>query len=315
MRRIKLAALPGLSIEHRSFPELTYACANDPRWKRWFIARMETLSGRGFFAKRYEIWRAAIRAGKPAMGSMLDLLDIELSVSGDLPVPEELPDTPLVIVANHPFGIGDGVAILSLAERMGRPFRVLINHELMKVPEIGPYALPISFEETRAATQLNLETRREAIRLLNEGVTIIAFPSGGVATAMKGFGKAEDLPWKRFPAKLIQAAGASVLPVFFEGQCGRSFHLASRFSLTLRTALLIREFRRLAGREIRAHVGRILPAQELAKIGCRNELTCYLHDRVFSLAPGAPKRAFPAWRRPVPLAGPAESATHDRIAA
>ena len=315
MRRIKLAALPGLSIEHRRFPELTYACANDPRWKRWFIARMETLSGRGFFAKRYDIWREAIRAGKPAMGSMLELLNIRLSVNGHLPMPQELPDTPLVIVANHPFGIGDGVAILSLAERMGRPFRVLINNELMKVPEIGPYALPISFEETREATKLNLETRREAIRLLNEGVTIIAFPSGGVATATKGFGKAEDLPWKRFPAKLIQAAGASVLPVFFEGQCGRSFHLASRFSLTLRTALLIREFRRLAGREIRAHVGDILPAGELAKIGDRHELTCHLYDRVFSLAPGIRERPVPSWQRPLPAARKAEARMDDRIAA
>jgi len=198
---------------------------------------------------------------------------------------------------------------------MGRPFRVLINNELMKVPEIGPYALPISFEETREATKLNLETRREAIRLLNQGVTIIAFPSGGVATATKGFGKAEDLPWKRFPAKLIQAANASVLPVFFEGQCGRSFHLASRFSLTLRTALLIREFRRLAGREIRAHVGNILPASDLAEIGCRHELTCHLYDRVFSLAPGIRERAVPAWRRPLPAAGEAETVMDDRIAA
>jgi putative hemolysin len=32
-------------------------------------------------------------------------------------------------------------------------------------------------------------------------VTIIIFPAGGVATAPKGFGKAQDLPWKMFPAK------------------------------------------------------------------------------------------------------------------
>ncbi|WP_075996127.1 lysophospholipid acyltransferase family protein [Salaquimonas pukyongi] len=315
MPRIKLSAIPGFAIKHRRFPELTYACANDPGWKRWFIARVETLSGRGFFARRYNIWRAAISAGKPAMGSMLDLLDIKLTVNGRLPEPGELPDAPLVIVANHPFGIGDGVAILSLAERMGRPFRVLINNELMKVPEIAPYALPISFAETREATRLNLETRREAIRLLNEGVTIIAFPGGGVATARKGFGKAEDLPWKRFPARLIQAANASVLPVFFEGQCGRSFQLASRISLTLRTALLIREFRRLAGREIRAHVGDVLSAPELARIGCRQELTRHLHDTVFSLAPAARKRVLSMRRRPLLSAKRAEPPMDDSIAA
>ena len=50
-----------------------------------------------------------------------------------------------------------------------------------------------------------------------------------------------------FPAKLIQAAKASVIPIYFEGQNGRLFHLASKVSMTLRISLLIREFRRLSG--------------------------------------------------------------------
>ena len=102
---------------------------------------------------------------------------------------------------------------------------------------------------------INMQTRHEAVRLLKEGVTIIVFPAGGVATAKKGFGRAEDLPWKIFPAKLIQAAKASVIPIYFEGQNGRLFHLASRVSLTLRISLLIREFRRLSGSTITSHIG------------------------------------------------------------
>ncbi|MCE3590407.1 hypothetical protein LXJ59_27860, partial [Escherichia coli] len=70
---------------------------------------------------------------------MMDLINIRLDVADQWP-PQHLPDTPLVIVANHPFGIGDGIAALALAEQLGRPFRVLINNDLMKVPEIRPYA-------------------------------------------------------------------------------------------------------------------------------------------------------------------------------
>lgn len=266
------------------FPELSYANPNDPKLKQWFIRRVEGLSGRDHFADLYEIWRSDIVGKSPrVIGDMMRLIKLGLVTQGEQWPPAELPDTPLVIVANHPFGIGDGIAILSLAEELGRPFRVMINNDLLKVPEIRPYSLPISFDETREAVQMNLETRKEAVRLLKEGVTIVVFPAGGVATAKKGFGRAEDLPWKLFPAKLIQAAGASVIPIYFEGQNGRLFHLASRISLTARLSLLIREFRRLAGKTIVARIGKTIHADGLKQMRDRKVMTDYLYDSVFSM--------------------------------
>ena len=263
--------------------ELSYANENQPRLKRWLIRSVEGLSGRDRYLELYQEWRSTIvPRGVRVFGSMLDMLAIRLDTGGTWP-PANLPDGPLVIIANHPFGIGDGIAILSMAEQLGRPFRVLINNELMKVPEMAPYALPISFDETREALQMNMETRREAVRLLNEGTTIIVFPAGGVATAPKGFGRAVDLPWKMFPARLVQAARANVIPVHFEGQNGRLFHLASRVSLTLRLSLLIREFRRLSGTVMKARAGAVLGADDLAAIRDRKELIERLHHAVFDL--------------------------------
>lgn len=267
------------------FKELSYANERDPKLKRWFIRSIEGLSGRDRFTRLYEIWRNDI-VGKTdrVFGKMLDLIDVDLKVEGTWP-PANVPEGPIVIVANHPFGIGDGIAVLALAEQLGRPFRVLINNELLKVPEMAPYSLPVSFEETKEAMAINMQTRHEALRLLKEGVTVVIFPAGGVATAKKGFGRAEDLPWKMFPAKLIQAAKANVVPVFFEGQNGRLFHLASRISLTLRVSLLIREFRRLSGSTIRARVGVMIPWEELSTHADRKDLLARLFGAVFSMAP------------------------------
>ncbi len=267
------------------FKELSYANERDPKLKRWFIRSIEGLSGRDRFTRLYEIWRNDI-VGKTdrVFGKMLDLIDVDLKVEGTWP-PANIPEGPIVIVANHPFGIGDGIAVLALAEQLGRPFRVLINNELLKVPEMAPYSLPVSFEETKEAMAINMQTRHEALRLLKEGVTVVIFPAGGVATAKKGFGRAEDLPWKMFPAKLIQAAKANVVPVFFEGQNGRLFHLASRISLTLRVSLLIREFRRLSGSTIRARVGVMIPWEELSTHADRKDLLARLFGAVFSMAP------------------------------
>lgn len=271
------------------FKELSYANENDRRLKRWFIRSMEGLAGRNRYAKLYARWRSDI-VGKSdrVFGEMLQLIDVKLRTNGEWP-PLHLPETPIVIVANHPFGIGDGIAVLALAEQLGRPFRVIINNELLKVPEMAPYSLPVSFEETKEALAVNMATRHEAVRLLKEGVTIVIFPSGGVATAPKGFGRAEDLPWKIFPAKLILAAKASVIPIFFEGQNGPIFHLASKISLTLRLSLLIREFRRLSGTTISARIGAILTPEDLGARD-RKDVLARIYDAVFSMAP--PRRRF-----------------------
>lgn len=265
------------------FKELSYSNEKDARLKRWFIRSIEGLSGRDRYARLYDIWRTDI-VGKSdrVFGKMLDLIDVDLDVSGDWP-PTDMPDKPLVIVANHPFGIGDGIAVLALAEQLGRPFRVLIHNDLLKVPELLPYSLPVSFEETKEAVSLNMQTRHEAVRLLKEGTTIIIFPAGGVATAKKGFGRAEDLPWKIFPAKLIQSAQANVVPIYFEGQNGRLFHIASRISMTLRLSLLIREFKRLSGTTIRASVGGMMTWEEMRAIPDRKELLARLYEAVFSM--------------------------------
>ncbi len=145
------------------FKELSYANERDPRLKRWFIRSIEGLSGRDRYTRLYDIWRHDI-VGKTdrVFGKMLDLIDVEMKVQGEWP-PASIPDGPIVIVANHPFGIGDGIAVLALAEQLGRPFRVLINNELLKVPELAPYSLPVSFEETKEALAINMQTRHEAV--------------------------------------------------------------------------------------------------------------------------------------------------------
>ncbi|MAZ16523.1 MAG: glycerol acyltransferase [Ahrensia sp.] len=267
------------------FTELSYARPDDPPFKRWMIRTIENMSGRERLADLYDYWRHEIFGKSDSVFTeMLNLIEVRLQADGQWP-PADIPATPIVMVANHPYGIGDGIAFLSLAEQLGRPFRVIINNDLMKVPEIRPYSLPISFEETKEAVALNLATRKEAVRLLKEGVTIVIFPAGGVATARKGLGRAEDLPWKMFTARLIQAANASVIPVYFDGQNGRLFHLVSQFSLTLRTSLLIREFQRLYGRQIRAWVGRTMPWDDLSKIADRKVLLETVQTAVFSLDP------------------------------
>jgi putative hemolysin len=270
------------------FSELSYANPAQPKLKRWLIRSIEGLSGRDRYLSLYQSWRTEIVPTRERIfGRMLDLIDVGMRINGAWP-PEDLPDGPLVIVANHPFGIGDGIAILSLAERLNRPFRVMINNDLLQIPEMEPYALPVSFDETKEALQINMTTRKQALSMLAQGVTIVVFPAGGVATAPRGFGQAQDLPWKMFPARLIQQAQANVIPIYFNGQNGPLFHLASKLSMTLRISLLIREFRRLSGRVIDVRCGSLVTWHESSKYPDRKDLIRFLHGTVFALATPTP---------------------------
>ncbi|MBX3578222.1 MAG: 1-acyl-sn-glycerol-3-phosphate acyltransferase [Rhizobiaceae bacterium] len=304
-------------------PEFSYASRSHSRLKRWFIRAVEELSGRERYAALYDIWRHEIApSGDSVFSRMLDLVDIRLSEAGHLPALAPAAGRPLVIVANHPFGIGDGIAALSLAERLGRPFRVMINAELLKIPEMAPLSLPVDFSETKAALKRNLATRHEALRLLTSGVTIVVFPGGGVATAPNGVGKARDLPWKMFPFRLIQEARADVLPLYFAGQNGWLFHVVSgpmhlleresrlaRFvgglSLTLRTSLLIREFAKLSGREMRVSIGDLLPWPDLEAYRDRKELQAFVKGKVFGLATHTASGS--AFARTLPARGRSQS--------
>ncbi|KQT57497.1 MULTISPECIES: 1-acyl-sn-glycerol-3-phosphate acyltransferase [unclassified Aureimonas] len=271
-------------------PELSYAHADHRPMHRFVIRSMERAAGRAKLVRLYTRWRVeTVRQGARPFHAMLDLMRIRLEIDGAWPVPGELPER-LVVIANHPFGIGDGAAMLALAEKLGRPVRILISKDLMKIPEMAAYGLPVAFDLSKEAQAMNLQTRKEAMRLLGEGVTIVVFPAGGVATAAKVFGRADDLPWKQFAARLVRTGGASILPVHVHGQNGPLFHLVSKWSQTLRYGLLIGAFRRLYGRSIKLTVGAVIPHAGLSEIGDGKTLTAGLRRHVLGLAPPAPYR-------------------------
>lgn len=249
---------------------------------------IENLSGRKRLMPLYEHWRSHVAGkSKSQWSDLLELIGTDLEVAAPPRWHESVGDEPLVMIGNHPFGIADGIAILALAERMGRPYRILLNVDFMRVPEVQQVGLPIDFSDTRQALETNLKTRSEARRLLKEGVTIVIFPAGGVATAETPFGKAEELPWKLFPARLIQQSGAAVLPVYFEGQNSPLFHFASRYSLSVRLALLVSEFRHRVGTRMTVHVGKPVriggPGEARDPAAVLEELYLMVHR----LAPGA----------------------------
>ena len=265
---------------------ITYADANDPLWKRVAIQGIEKITGKPKLQRLYEQARNTPIPTHEFWELALSLLDIRLNYDGARL--DQIPNKgPLVIIANHPFGVVDGLSICYLAGKIRPHFRILTNSVLCQDAELNQFLLPIDFAETREAAKINIETKRKAIETLNQDGAVVIFPGGGVSTSQSWFGPAEDLEWKRFTAKLVQTAQATVLPIYFHGQNSRLFQIVSQFSLTLRLALLLREVKNKMGLTIDVTIGNPIPYQAMAHLKNRQKLLDWLRETTYSLAEDA----------------------------
>ena len=199
----------------------------------------------------------------------------------------KIPDSgPLVFVANHPFGVIDGIALCDLAVRTRGDFRILIHAIMCQDQDLARHFLPIDFSKTKAATRNNIRSKRIAKKALEEGIPLLIFPSGFVSTADRfGLGHVEEAPWTTFAAKMIRDAKATVVPVYFEGQNSRIFHVASHFSEALRSLALLNEVTKRFNKPVFTTIGEPLLWEELEPIGDRKTLTQFLYYEVQKLKP------------------------------
>ena len=267
-----------------SFHQLTYASPDDPLFKKLVIQFIEVLTGRPKIQKLYNEMQAMDFEGHEAWSIALRQLKISQDV--DLGALEKLPkEGTIILIANHPFGVVDGLIMADLASKVRRKFSILVNHVLCgHEARINDFLLPISFDETREAQLINIETKKLANERLKKGEAIVVFPSGGVATSPNFFSKAEDLEWKRFVAKLILQTKATVLPVFVHGKNSRLFQLASQIDLNLRLGLLLNEVRNKMGKEIKLTVGEPLQPELLQQYKDKQELLDFLRQQTLQFS-------------------------------
>jgi len=263
----------------------SYADSSTPAVKRQVIRLIERATGQPKLKRLYfdnqrnprpgeSFWQAAIRRLS---------LDVRFDEKALAAMPAK---GPVVVVANHPYGVLDGLVIGWLVEKVRSDFLILTHAVLLRAPEVRDFMLPVDFSETPEARQTNLNSRARARRHLENGGCVVVFPAGGVSTAPDKLGRkpAIDAPWGLFTAQLIQRTKATVVPICFSGQNSRLFQIASHVSLTLRLSLIFREVKKRIGTILKVAVGEPIPFVELASFGDRQEIVDDLRRRTYALA-------------------------------
>ena len=219
----------------------------EQRWlRRSLIRGIERISGQPHLERLYRAWSADPRPGENIFAAAIRLLEINIAMCERAwsRVPKA---GPVLFVANHPFGVINGLLMGHLATSV-RPDTKIMTHSLLcEVPEARDHLLPVDFGGTQNAAQTSARTRRRCAEWLRQEHALAIFPAGSVATSQSPFrGPALDAPWHPFAAKLALLPGTTVVPVFFHGQNSRLFQVASHLNYALRVALLFRESRRRA---------------------------------------------------------------------
>ncbi len=265
---------------YRTQRKLTYSSSTDSWAQKNLILGIEFLTGRRKLERMYQ----EILDSNPTSEEIWKLIFEKLGLSYNLlegSIDDINPNHPSIVIANHPFGVVDGVALGYLISQRRPKFKFLVNEVLCREELLEPYLLPIDFRETKDAVATNLQTRETALHCLDQGETIIIFPSGGVATSPSFFKPAEDLVWKRFVGKLIRRSKATVIPIHFQGSNSWLFQLASQISVDLRLGLLLHEVNNKIGKEIRVSIRKEIPFSEVQALDKKEDLLVFLRKRVF----------------------------------
>ncbi len=253
------------TIEVYDRRSLTYANSFDDAWTANSIKAIEWLTGKLTILRmvnRFEKQNANYRGQRFWRGA-LNTMGIDLMTP-----PEQLDnipkDGPVIVVANHPHGMVDGMIFADLIGRVRLDYRILTRSVLTGLDEAATsFMIPVPFPHDPDAQKKMVEMRSKAMAHLGEGGVVALFPSGVVMSSDTWFGPAIEREWNVFTAKMIRRSGARVVPIFFPGSNSRAYQIANKLSPVLRQGLLLHEIVRSCNKPQAPIVGKPLTEEQL----------------------------------------------------
>lgn len=214
------------------------------------------------FAKRYPHLQ-----GLEFVEQVLDYFNFSYAVrDNEL---ERIPATGrVVIIANHPIGSLDGLALLKLVSEIRPDVKVLANQLLMALPPLHPLLLPVN-NMTGGTERRRLDAI--AAHLAAEGALIL-FPAGEVSR-LKPNG-IRDGKWHSGFLRFASQSKAPILPIYIGGRNSALFYSASMLYKPLATLLLVKEMFKQQRKSITLRIGESIPFDSF------NHLQLELADKV-----------------------------------
>jgi putative hemolysin len=234
---------------------------------------------------------------EPFLDRTLRLLGVTIDVSDeDL---ARVPATgPAVVVANHPFGMVEGLVLGAAMERVRPDVRTMANHLLAAMPELRERMIMVDPFDRPESSRRNLSGLRAALEWLRGGGMLVLFPAGEVSHIDFSRRGISDPEWSESAVRLAARVDAPVVPVRFTGNNSALFHVLGLMHPTLRTAMLPHELWNKRGRSVSMRIGQPIDHDILSRFENERAATAFVRNRVYALSGHSPTRR---WRLPKPV--------------
>ncbi|MGQ4661554.1 GNAT family N-acyltransferase [Lysobacter sp. F6437] len=180
----------------------------------------------------------------------------------------------LLIVANHPSGALDALALLDAVGKVRSDVRIVANDLLCALDGLSELLLPVTVLGGRS----NVDGLRAIEAALDAGQCVIVFPAGEVARL--GWRGVADGRWRRGFLQFARRSGAPVLPVRIVARNSALFYGVSAVFKPIGTALLAREMFARRTRRIELRIGR---PQQLPGDGDAEQLVRQVRGELLAL--------------------------------
>jgi putative hemolysin len=202
----------------------------------------------------------AAMPGREAMDYISDLLSLRVQVRGL----ERLPAAGrVVVVANHPTGIADGVAVYDGLKTRRPEICFFANADAHRVcPGFMDCLIPVEWVTTKRNHEKTKLTLKMASQAFNEERAIMIFPAGKLARRIDGI--IQDPTWEASAVSLARRNKAPIAPIHVRGPYPVMFHTFDRFSKELRDITLFHELLNKAGQLYTLTVGPLIAPEALA---------------------------------------------------
>lgn len=172
-----------------------------------------------------------------AYRAFADFLDLELAVTGLENIPRS---GRLLIVANHPTGIVDALAIHDAIGDLRPDACYFSNRDLVRiVPSLSDFVIPLEWLRRRRTRSALQETFEAVTAAFAEDRAVVVFPAGGIARG--GIGGLKELEWLAATIKLMRRYACPVVPIHIRARNSFLYYALEAIHPELRDLLRFRE--------------------------------------------------------------------------
>ena len=169
-----------------------------------------------------------------------------------------------VLIANHPTGLADGMAVYQAIKERRPDHIFLANADALRVmPNAGDIIIPVEWVKDKRSISKTKQTLLDIKLAFEQEKCVVIFPSGRLAQL--GWKGLVEKPWESSAAMLAKKYQAPVIPMRIRARNSMLYYIFTKLNAELRDITLFHELLNKKGKTFKMTLGEKIAVKDLPK--------------------------------------------------